>query len=178
MEHVSLGNHSARRLLQNVTWGLALLGLACASRPLGATDANLARAKSEASTGAMLFDANCAVCHGPRGEGRGGYPPLMGEGALPLQPAQISANNPGTPGHQQARGVTRPGWPGEDRPNFASALDLHDYLTTHMPRGKRLPLQDPEYWSVVQFLLLANGRDVPPEGLSAANAAQTAIRAP
>src|SRR5688572_2706606 len=57
---------------------LATLALGCGATPPGAESANLANAKSRAGTGSALYDRACATCHGPRGEGLAGAPPIVG----------------------------------------------------------------------------------------------------
>src|SRR3954466_13766281 len=75
-------DRSAVRLL------LLAVGLsgACATTQRGATEANLAQAQGQAGPGATLFASSCAGCHGPRGEGLGSAPALLGPGALPEFP--------------------------------------------------------------------------------------------
>jgi len=65
--------------------GLVLLGCA-ATQLMGASPADLARANDQAAAGATAFAAECAKCHGQRGEGLAGAPPLLGHGALPEFP--------------------------------------------------------------------------------------------
>src|ERR1019366_6340890 len=72
-----------------------LIGLGCAAPQLGATPADLARAKGQAEQGATGFANECARCHGQRGEGIGSAPAILGPGALPEYPrAIVGASDP------------------------------------------------------------------------------------
>ena len=154
---------------------VALPLAACAGGRMGANDADLESAKSQAVPGARLFHEQCATCHGERGEGRGAAPSILGDGALPRHQRSGSLDSYATqPGLQQApaSGAASEG----GRPELASALDLHRYLVGHMPQvaqGQRLSSDD--YWAIVNFMLLAHGADVPDEGIVSANAASVKI---
>jgi mono/diheme cytochrome c family protein len=60
--------------------------LACARTPLGATVEDIARAQSQSQQGANVYAAECASCHGQRGEGLAAAPAILGPGALPEYP--------------------------------------------------------------------------------------------
>jgi len=148
---------------------------ACASTPRGATEANFARAKSGAPAGATLFARECAGCHGARGEVVNSTPQILGEGALPEYPRARDLNaSPaaGDPESLKLEAQSRP--PGAPwRDPFRTARDLHNYVSQHMPlpkdRAGSLPPDD--YWAILNFMLLAHGVQLPPEGVTAQNAA-------
>ena len=75
--------------------GLVLLG--CAVTKLGATTADLARARDQAAPGATTYASECAQCHGQRGQGLAGIPAIMGPGALPKYPRYIDGSYVGDP---------------------------------------------------------------------------------
>jgi mono/diheme cytochrome c family protein len=148
------------------------LAIGCAATPAGATDASLAKARSEAATGATLYAQECAKCHGDRGEGRAGAPPIIGTGALPVYPRD-EATGPATtdPVQLQMQSQTRP--PGmSSRDPFRNAQDLYKYVSTHMPQPQERAgsLKPDEYWAIITFILIAHGSKVPAGGVTAANA--------
>ncbi|HWA74379.1 MAG TPA: c-type cytochrome [Polyangiaceae bacterium] len=155
---------------------LAAVGLAaaCASTQHGATDANLAKARGASPNGSSLFEQNCASCHGERGEGGGRAPRVLGEGALPEFPAERDVNaDPaaGDPELLRLRAQTRPaGAPSRDP--FRSADDLYRYVSKNMPlpAHKAGSLSSEQYWALVNFMLLAQGVVLPPEGVTPMNA--------
>src|SRR5262245_4306804 len=107
------------------------LGGGCAVSQAGATDANLAQAKSRAAQGPSLFDAACASCHGPRGEGLAGAPPILGVTGLPRYPRDQAGmqvyQDPNLLQRENERRV-----PGvASRPEFVTALDLFNYVQHH-----------------------------------------------
>jgi mono/diheme cytochrome c family protein len=155
-------------------WLAALLATACASTPRGATDANLARAKSSASNGFALFEQNCASCHGDRGQSVSRAPRVMGEGALPEYPPEHNVNaDPaaGDPELLRLRAQTRPaGAPWRDP--FHTAQDLYHYVSTNMPlpADKVGKLSSEQYWAIINFMLVAHGVQVPAAGVTRDNA--------
>jgi hypothetical protein len=160
-------------------WLGSSLMAACAGGPPAPTDADLAQAKSRAALGAAVFDRACASCHGPRGEGLVSAPPVIGATALPRYPREQAGvqlyQNPQEMQHQAQLRV-----PGTaSRQKFVTAGDLHQYLTQHMAEVKSPspdPLREDDYWSVITFLLIANGSSVPEGDISAANAGSVLIR--
>lgn len=152
----------------------AAIAVACASTQYGATEANLARARSASPTGAALFERECAACHGKRGESAGGAPRILGPGALPEYPRERNVNaDPATgdPELLRLQAQSRPaGAPWRDP--FRTAADLYAFVSKNMPLpAKRAgSLSDEDYWAIVNFMLLAHGVDVPPEGVTRANA--------
>jgi len=158
-----------------VLGGLVLLG--CAVTQLGATAADLARAQDQAAAGATTYAAECAKCHGQRGEGLASAPALMGPGALPEYPRNRGGS--GDPGfidgqQLQIEAQARPAgaaW----RDPFRNAQDLYSYTSTHMPQSHAGELKPGDYWAVVNFLLAAQGATLPAGGIGPANASSIQI---
>jgi mono/diheme cytochrome c family protein len=152
---------------------VALGWLACARTPLGATVEDIARARSQSEHGAAVYAAECATCHGQRGEGLAAAPAILGPGALPEYPrSTTTAGDPTITDPQliQIRAQTRPAgaaW----RDPFRNAGDLHRFTTLHLPKTRAEQLKDPDYWAVVAFMLAAQGASLPAGGLGPANAA-------
>ncbi|MGB8293802.1 MAG: c-type cytochrome [Polyangia bacterium] len=155
--------------------GLVLLG--CAVTQLGATTADIARANDQAAAGATAYAAECAKCHGQRGEGLASAPAIMGPGALPEYP-----RNSGTSGDPtlidyvqlQIEAQARPAgaaW----RDPFKNAQDLYNFTSTHMPREHAGELKQDQYWAVMNFLLAAQGASLPAGGVGPANASSIPI---
>jgi mono/diheme cytochrome c family protein len=148
--------------------------VACASTPRGATEANLAKARSGAPNGFALFERNCAGCHGERGESVSGAPRILGEGALPEFPTEHNVNADtaaGDPELLRLRAQTRPaGAPWRDP--FRTAEDLYRYVSKNMPQPahKAGSLSPEHYWAIIHFMLIAHGVPVPAEGVTPANA--------
>jgi mono/diheme cytochrome c family protein len=151
--------------------------LACARTPIGATVEDIARAQAQTQPGASVFAAECASCHGQRGEGLAGAPAIMGPGALPEYPrTSTTAGDPTITDPQllQIRAQTRPAgaaW----RDPFKNAADLQRFTTLHVPKARAEQLKDADYWAVVGFILAAQGATLPPGGLGPANAASIPI---
>lgn len=149
---------------------------ACSPVPLGASDANYAKAKQVSELGAKVFGEKCASCHGDRGAGTSAGSAVMGAGALPKFPRDASDSSQRFTDPQAIQTQVQalpPGTP--SREPFESAKDVFDYVSTHMPPGGDSRLTEAEYWSVVTFILLGHGAPVPGEGLNAANAGQVSV---
>jgi hypothetical protein len=157
-----------------------LLGVACATMPHGASEANLARAHGAAAEGEAWFKEHCADCHGQRGEGVDNAPRILGPGALPEFPRERNLNaDPasGDPELLRLKAQTRPaGAPWRDP--FRTMQDLGGYVRKHMPLPARAAgsLTDQQYWAIINFMALAHGVAVPPEGINAANASSTKLQ--
>jgi len=154
-----------------------LIGIGCAATQLGATQAELAKARSQSEQGASLYASKCAKCHGERGEGVGSAPDVMGPGALPENP-----RNPGgasgsaltDPQLLQIEAQARPAgaaW----RDPFRNAQDLFDFTSTHMPAGRAGDLKPADTWAVVSFLLAVQGATLPIDGVGPSNAGSIQI---
>jgi mono/diheme cytochrome c family protein len=165
--------------MQWVLVAAVALGVACASTPRGATDANMAKARSGSPTGSALFERHCAGCHGERGESMSRAPRIMGAGALPEYPPEQNLNaDPasGDPELLRLRAQTRPaGAPWRDP--FRTAQDLYGYVSKKMPLPEKQAgsLSPEQYWAIVNFILLAHGVQVPPEGVTAGNASSVKL---
>jgi mono/diheme cytochrome c family protein len=94
-------------------------------------------AAEQVGHGAQLYTANCAKCHGAAGQGTDDAPPLVGKGALPLDPR---------PDQKRAA-------------KFHTALDIAQFATTAMPpkASARAKLAPDDYWAILAFALDANG---------------------
>jgi len=153
---------------------IAAMAGACASVHYGATDANLARARSASPAGAALFQQRCSSCHGERGESTTGAPRILGEDALPELPKPRNVNADPAAGDRESLRLearSRPaGAPWRDP--FRTATDLHKFVSENMPpsKEKREALSAQDYWAIVNFMLVAHGVAVPPEGVTEANA--------
>jgi Cytochrome c len=153
----------------------ALFFAGCSVSQPGATDAGLAKAREQASQGASSFAQRCAHCHGERGEGKAYTPPSMGPGALPVYPRDSSLGPTTTdPVQLQMQSQTRlPGAP--SRKPLQTAQDLYDYLSRHTPEPSLRSLTPPELWTLVTFVLIAHGSQVPPGGVTPENASRITI---
>ena len=154
--------------------GLAALG--CATTPVGAAPADLARGRDQFLQGATVFSNECVTCHGAHGEGLASAPALLGPGALPEYPRTTGAGDPTITDPQliQIAAQTRPqgaAW----RDPFRNAGDLFTFTTTHLPKSRASGLKEADYWAVTSFLLAVQGASLPPGGVDPATAATTPI---
>jgi mono/diheme cytochrome c family protein len=190
-ELVKFSNHDTiesatargRILLAGKQWGLLgvlALGVACATMPHGATEANMAQARSGTAEGWALFKDHCAGCHGERGESVSNAPRILGAGALPEYPRERNINaDPasGDPELLRLRAQTRPaGAPWRDP--FRTAQDLYGYVSKQMPLPAKSAgsLSADQYWAITNFMLRAHGVPVPPEGVNAGNASSVRLQ--
>lgn len=156
-----------------------LIGLGCAAVQLGATPADIVRAKGQADRGATVFANECARCHGQRGEGIGSAPAILGPGALPEYPRALVGSSDSAqsdPQLLQIEAQARPAgaaW----RDQLRNAQDLFNFTSTHMPKGNAGKLPRPDYWAVVSFMLAVQGANVPASGLGPTNASTIPIPA-
>jgi mono/diheme cytochrome c family protein len=159
---------------------LALCGvvaIGCAVTQMGATPADLARAQDQSGQGSTIFANECAKCHGQRGEGLGGVPALMGPSALPEYPRNAGGSGDPLltdPQQLQIQAQTRPAG-AASRDTFRNAQDLYSYVSTQMPKGHAGELKPADYWAVVNFLLAAQGANLPAGGVGPANASSLPI---
>ena len=165
----------AYRGMLAVARGLVLCSLAwlgCARTTRGATVEAVARARDQSAQGAAVFAAECAGCHGQRGEGLGGAQAILGPGALPEYPSTSTAVGDPTitdPMLIQIQAQTRPAgaaW----RDPFRNAGDLERFLTIHLPKSRAAELKEADYWAVVGFIFAVQGATLPPGGLGPTNA--------
>jgi mono/diheme cytochrome c family protein len=158
------------------SWLFGLLALAaCSGARPGATDATFAKASADAAPGGATFSAQCARCHGERGQGQAYSPTIMGAGALPVYPRDTSGAPMTTdPVQLQLQSQTRP--PGAPSRNpFRNARDLYDYLLQHKPNDSLRALPPADLWPLITFMLIAHGSQVPAGGVTSDNADQVGI---
>ncbi len=95
-------------------------------------------AAEQIGRGSQLFAVNCAKCHGDSGQGSEDAPPLVGKGALPLDPRP----------DQKLRAA-----------KFHTAMDVASFVTQHMPpkASDRAKLTPDDDWAILAFALNANG---------------------
>jgi len=156
--------------------GFGLASLACATTPLGAQPADLARGRDQFLQGGTVYANECATCHGARGEGLASAPAILGAGALPEYPRTAGAGDPTITDPQliQIAAQTRPqgaAW----RDPFRNARDLFTFTTTHLPKSRASALKEADYWSVTSYLLAVQGASLPPGGVDPANAGSIPI---
>jgi len=168
---------TASSLLVGVSFACGVIVVGCAATQLGATLADLSRARDQSDRGATIFAGECAKCHGQRGEGIGGVPDVMGPGALPEFPRSKSASNDPAltdPQLLQIEAQSRPAgaaW----RDPFRNAQDLYYFTSTQMPKREKDKLKPDDYWAVVNFLLAAQGAVLPAGGVGPTNASSIPI---
>ena len=179
---MSVSTARDRRVWASIGLLGAMVAGACAATATGASDANLARARSLAATGADVYGRECAECHGQRGEGLGSAPAIMGSGALPEFPRdQTATGSPMTTDTEELRirQLSRPqGAPTRDP--FRTAQDVYSYISVNMPMGRSRAgqLKPEQYWAVLSYLLLANGVKVPDGGINDGNASSIPVQSP
>ncbi len=156
---------------------LGLLAYGCAASQLGATPAELAQARSQSERGANVYAAECAKCHGDRGQGVGSAPSVLGPTALPEYPTSaVAASDPALSDPQllQIEAQARPAgaaW----RDPLRNAQDLFAFISTHMPKGRAGALGQSDDWAVVSFMLAVQGAKLPAGGIGPANASAIQI---
>lgn len=169
---------ATRRYFETTVVGSLLLG--CSVTQLGATDADLVKARSKAGQGGEVYQRECAACHGPKGEGLASSPAVMGPSALPLytRDPKTSTNPALQDPAEQQRDQNLPAG-ADPRGAFRTAADLFKYVSREMPlpRSKAGTLKPEEYWAVVNFMLVGHGAPVPEGGVNEGNAANVPIRA-
>jgi cytochrome c len=105
----------------------------------------------QVAEGGKLFAKHCAKCHGKAGEGTKKAPPIVGQGALPLDPP---------PGAKLRK------------TQFHTAQDVAEFVSSKMPANKPGSLKPDEYYAILAFDLKANGVDVSNKKIDATTAAQ------
>lgn len=124
-------------------------GLGHAAAPSGIAaidiDANpagtgLPAGEGTAPAGSAIFAQKCAFCHGSQGEGLGPYPRLIGRTPPPGFAFATDAKAPKTIGNY---------WP--------YATTVYDYIHRAMPYNAPGSLTPAETYSLVAYLLSANG---------------------
>jgi hypothetical protein len=150
-----------------------LAGQGCGTQH-GATDQAIAASQKRAPQGAELYAQMCAECHGQRGEGGPGAPPVMGPGSLPIKRVEkIDRVKEASKGKDvTTRSIEqkkKKGGAKELRKRFETAADIQKYMIGEHQRLQR-DLADDDYWPLLTFLFSANGVPLPPGGLNAKNA--------
>lgn len=99
------------------------------------TGAGLPAGQGSAVDGALVYQTQCAVCHGDRGQGHGFYPPLVGGiGSLTSKAPQLTVGSY---------------WP--------YATTVFDYTRRAMPYEAAGTLSANETYAVTAYLLFLNG---------------------
>ena len=128
-----------------------VLAVGCAKEETTRAEQGMAPVQSDqASRGQQLYAADCAKCHGGDGKGTKEAPPVVGQGALPLDP----------PAGAKFR-----------KSQFHTAKDVLEFVQRNMPADKPGSLSNGDYESILAFALKANGVELQSEPLSSANAA-------
>ena len=119
----------------------------------------LPQGRGDAVAGEAIYQAQCASCHGVKGEGVAPYPPLVGR-----EPREgfSFGNDP-----KLVRTVGNY-WP--------SATGLFDYIRRTMPLTAPGTLVDSEVYAVTAYLLVAN--EILPAGASLDSTSLMAVRMP
>jgi mono/diheme cytochrome c family protein len=156
---------------------ITVLASSCTVTPRGASDPNLALAKTRSTDGASQYAANCGSCHGQRGEGVTA-PPVIGLDSLPVFPrdpsqSTLAANTDAN--EQQMRQQLNPGGI-PARPPFHTAQDVFQFVSEKMPPRRGASLSAEQYWGIINFILIADGTTVPTEGITPQNASKVTLR--
>jgi cytochrome c len=124
--------------------------------------AGLPAGSGDATKGATLYAAQCASCHGAKGEGAPGNPP--GPALVGREPREGFGfgNDP-----KLVRTVGNY-WP--------EATTLYDYIKRTMPLSAAGSLTDDEVYSLTAFILAAN--EILPAGASLDSASLMAVKMP
>lgn len=115
--------------------------------------------RGDAIRGAALYEAQCASCHGAKGEGVNPNPPLVGREPREGFPFGTDPTLVRTIGNY---------WP--------EATTLFDYIRRTMPLTAPGSLMDDEVYSLTAHLLVAN--EILPAGSVLDSAALVAVRMP
>jgi cytochrome c len=120
-----------------------------------ASSASPATFADQVALGQKLYGEQCASCHGPSGEGKGG-PRVVGlkDGALPV-------DAPATAKYRKTK--------------FKTVADVADFVVKAMPPAAPGSLPADSYWAILAFDLKANGIDLGSKKLDSALAATLTI---
>jgi cytochrome c len=141
-------NHNSAALVSVLLCGAVSAACASATRsgPPAATveaedleqtlaDSPPATVEAQVAVGARMFDRNCDVCHGQRGQGSEGVfdgPQIIGRETL-MEDLNWGAG-------------------------YGNAYQLHDYVANHLPNVDRRHLAVDEYWAVVAYMLFESNQ--------------------
>jgi len=145
------------------TYGLGVAAsaseIAALNTDVSPSGEGLPQGGGDATRGAALFEAQCAACHGARGEGIAPNPPLVGR-----EPREGFAfgNDP-----KLVRTVGNY-WP--------EATTVFDYIKRTMPLSAPGSLSDDDVYSLTAYLLVAN--EILPAGATLDSASLMAVRMP
>jgi mono/diheme cytochrome c family protein len=166
---------SKRASLALSTAGTGIVMILACSGQRGATEQQIAAAQQKMPSAAQLYEQSCTECHGKRGEGGPGTPPIMGPGALPVKlkekrsmGATGAASSDPTMRERQQQEAR--GGPKELRMRFNTAADIFQFIQEEHP-SLSSPLTDEELYAVLSFVLDAHGLPIPQGGVTAQNAA-------
>ena len=121
--------------------------LAVANAALVSRGAALAFTQAQADNGQQIYQRQCAQCHGPHLDGKGKLfnglraPPLAGDDSLPCEPRRFQTIRSG---------------------DFRTAKDVYEFVSAIEPPEQPASLFAEQYWNVLAFLLLSNGKS--PDG--------------
>jgi hypothetical protein len=136
------------------------------------TDLEFAAARARSPAGALFFAAQCAPCHGARGQGLAVAPQILGAGALPEYARDDApGRTPPFRDFQQMEidsHTRRAEISGRDP--FRTAQDLYTFLVGHTLTTRAPAATAEDYRAVVTYLLTAQGAAIPADGLTADNA--------
>ena len=138
--------------MRKLLWGAFAALLGCAptkTTVVGSDDVP----QDQWSRGVYLYGQHCAGCHGDAGAGDEDTPPLVGEGALPVEPRAGS----------------------ERSLPFRHAGDLFAFVKASMPPLDPAGVSDRDTWAILAMILKDNGVDVP-DPLGPDNAARVPLR--
>ncbi|MCC7358244.1 MAG: c-type cytochrome [Anaerolineales bacterium] len=126
---------------------------------------------SQADTGAQVFWLNCQPCHGDQGQGltdewRAQYPPEDQN----CWESRCHGDRPYDDGFTLPHVVPAVIGPGS-LSRFASAADLHTFISAAMPFQAPGSLSADEYWALTAFLLRAHAVATPNPPLASAEQA-------
>jgi cytochrome c len=120
----------------------------------GESAAPAANFREQAERGAVVYGKRCASCHGDAGQGGAHAPPVVGAGALPLEP-------PASAKFRKSR--------------FVTVADVAEFVTKNMPPNAPGSLSGEDYINTLAFDLKANGVDLGDKKLDGALAATLVI---
>lgn len=133
--------------------------IAAWDRDVDTSGHGLPAGRGDATRGAVIYKAQCATCHGSKGEGIPPQPALIGAQPRDSFPFALDASLVHTIGNY---------WP--------YATTLFDYIRRAMPLPAPGSLSDEDVYSVTAYLLVAN--EVLPPGSALDSASLVAVRMP
>lgn len=98
--------------------------------------------ETQANSGALIYQHQCARCHGANGEGKDDSyrglraPELIGTTALPCNPRTFEKIRTS---------------------DFRTVMDVYEFVSAIMPADQPASLPAEDYWNVLAFILERNG---------------------